>query len=306
MTHPAMRLAGALLITTGPSFLPLTVSADDDVAPAATNNNSTNPANPRHGLFDLLDQRSGYNQEFFPQPLLVDDTSLEKDGELEFSSLHTQAGTQHSDIVAAEIQKSFGMLTLELGVPYERDVAEGDVSQGIGNIDLGARYPLYQHVSAKGFFDNTVGVGMEAGIPASSAISINTELEPKIFDDLRLGGHFSTQTVLGYTTLLGGGDNGGQQTFEYGLAFAYALLDEQHSLPGIQQFTPMFELSGETGLNQDEAGQNSLLGSIGFRADFKPLGDLQPSLGLGYVFPVDEGAHSEVHWGLAVSLIFEF
>jgi len=267
---------------------------------------STSATDSNGGLFDWLDSRSAYNQEFFPQPLLVDDTSLEKDGELELNSLHTQAGDQHSDLFAAEIQKSFGLLTLELNVPYERDAEAGDVVQGIGNLELGARYPLHQFISAKGFFDNTLGVALEAGIPVSSVISINAELEPKIFDDLKLGANFSIQSVLGYEKLLGGGAAGGQQTFDYGFAFAYALSRPAFSLPGLRQFTPLFELSGETDLNQSESGQNSLLASLGFRAEFQPFADWQPSLGLGYVFPVDNGGHAEVHWGIVVSLIFEF
>jgi hypothetical protein len=258
------------------------------------------------GLFDWLDHRSAYCQEFFPQPLLVDDTGLEKDGELEFGSLHTQANAQRSDIVTAEVQKSFGLLTLELSVPYERESDAGDVSQGIGNIDLGARSPLYQFVSPKGFFDTTLGVAMEVGVPVNSAASKNTEFVPKIFNDLKLGEHFSLQSVFGYSTLFGGGDNGGLQTFEYGFDFAYAIPRNELPFPGVQQFTPMFELVGETELNKDESGQNSLLGSIGFRLYLKAIGDLQPSLGLGYVFPIDSGARAEVHWGIATSLIFEF
>jgi hypothetical protein len=293
---------GAILIAA--TFIHATAMANNQVAAADTNSLVT--ADSRFGLFDWLDHRSAYYQDFFPQPLLVDDTSLEQDGELEFSSLHTQANAQHSDIVAAEVQKSFGLLTLELGVPYERDSDSDGVSQGIGNIDLGARYPLCQFVSAKGFFDTTIGVGMEVGVPVNSAVSQNTEIDPKIFNDLKLGGHFSLQSVLGYSTLFGGGDNGGLQTFEYGCAFAYAIRHNELPMPGVQQFTPMFELVGETGLNKHESGQNSLLGSMGFRLDLKPIGELQPGLGLGYVFPMDSGARAEVHWGIVTSLIFEF
>jgi len=278
--------------------------ADEHATLAGTN--SLVAPDSHYGLFDWLDHRSAYCQEFFSQPLLVDDTSLEKDGELEFGSLHTQANAQRSDIVTAEVQKSFGLLTLELRVPYERESDAGDVSQGIGNIDWGARSPLYQFVSPKGFFDTTLGVAMEVGVPVNSAASKNTEFVPKIFNDLKLGEHFSLQSVFGYSTLFGGGDNGGLQTFEYGFDFAYAIPRNELPFPGVQQFTPMFELVGETELNKDESGQNSLLGSIGFRLYLKAIGDLQPSLGLGYVFPIDSGARAEVHWGIATSLIFEF
>jgi hypothetical protein len=276
---------------------------DDDARPASTN--SAASMAPHYGFLNWLDPRSAYNQEFFPQPLLVDDTGLE-DGEVEFSYLHTKAGDEHSDTAAAEVQKSFGLLTLSLGVPYESTADSDDSAKGIGNMNLEARYPLYQFVSAGGFFDTTLGVAMEAGIPVNSVVSKNTELESEIFNDLRLGKYFSMQTVLGYDTLFGGGDEGGQQSFEYGFAFGYLIPHRELPLPGVEQLTPLFELTGETGLNQDESGQNSLLGSAGFRLDLKPIGDVQPSIGLGYVFPVDGGGREEVHWGIASSLELEF
>ena len=278
--------------------------ADNDDAPL-TATNSPAATSPHYGFLNWVDPRSAYNHEFFPQPLLVDDTSLE-DGEVEFSYLHTKANDQHSDTVTAEVQKSFGLLTFELGVPYEREADSDDSSKGIGNINLEARYPLYQFVSPNEFFDTTLGVATEVGIPVNTMESKNAELEPEIFDDLRLGKHFSVQMVLGYDTLFGSGDQGGLQSFEYGFAFGYMIQRQELSLPGVQQLTPLFELIGETGLNKDEAGQNSLLGSAGFRLDLKPIGDVQPSLGLGYVFPIDSGARQEVHWGIATSLVFEF
>jgi len=276
---------------------------DDDVALTATNSPAS--LSPHYGFLNWLDPRSAYNHEFFPQPLLVDDTGLE-DGELELSWLHTKANDQHSDTVTAEVQKSFGLLTFELGVPYENAGDSDDSAQGLGNVNLEARYPLYEFVSAGGFFDTTLGAALEAGIPVNTVTSKNAELDPELFNDLRLGRHFSIQTVLGYDTLFGGGDQGGLQSFEYGFAFGYAISQHEMPLPAVHQFTPLFELSGETGLNQGESGQNSLLGSLGFRLDFKPLGELQPSLGLGYVFPIDSGAREEVHWGIASNLTFEF
>ncbi|MGO8679689.1 MAG: hypothetical protein ACLQUR_10150 [Limisphaerales bacterium] len=68
----------------------------------------------------------------------------------------------------------------------------------------------------------------------------------------------------------------------------------------------MFELSGETELNKADSGQNSLLGSIGFRMNLKPIGEVQSSFGLGFVFPIDNTARAEVHWGIVTSLTLEF
>lgn len=300
MKFQAQTIAGILGV-----FLAVPALADNDDA-AQTGTNSLTASDSRFGLFDALDHRSAYYGEFFPQPLLVEDTGLEQDGELEFSSLHTQANDQKTDLVSAGFQKSFGLLTFEVEFPYEWASDSDDSMQGMDSIEVSAHYPLYQFVSANGFFDTTLGVEIESDIPVNSAVSKNTELDPKVYNDLKLGEHFSLQSVLGYDTLFGGGDEGGLQTFEYGFAFGYALLNSQASLPGVQQFTPLFELDGETGLNKEESGQNSLLGSIGFRLDLKTIGDVQPSIGLGYVFPIDNGASTEVHWGIASSLTLEF
>jgi hypothetical protein len=62
------------------------------------------------------------------------------------NSLHTQANDQQSGIFSGGVQKSFGLLTLELGIPYERGSDSDDTAQGIGNTELSARYPLYQRV----------------------------------------------------------------------------------------------------------------------------------------------------------------
>ena len=97
------------------------------------------------------------------------------------------------------------------------------VSQGIGNIDLGARYPFFQYVSRSAFVDTTFGGAMEIGIPASSAISVNPEFVPKIFNDTKIGEHFTVRSIFGYSTLTGGGADGGIQTFEYGFTFGYAI-----------------------------------------------------------------------------------
>jgi hypothetical protein len=299
--NPAFRAYGAAFAIV--FFRAIAMADSDDAALTATN--AAASAGPHYGFLNWIDPRSAYNQEFFPEPLLVDDTGLE-DGEVELNYLHTKANDQHSDTVTGEVQKSLGLLTFELSVPYEREADSDDSSQGFGNINLEARYPLYQFVSPTGFFDTTLGVAMEAGIPVNTMTSKNGELAPEIFNDLKIGEHCSIQTVLGYDTILGGGDEGGLQSFEYGFVFGYTISQRELQLPGIQQFTPLFELSGETGLNKDEAGQNSLLGSAGFRLDLKHFGDMYPSIGLGYLFPVDGGARKEVHWGIITSLELQF
>jgi hypothetical protein len=270
----------------------------DDLAAAAQSPDT------RYGLFNWLDHRSEYGQGVFPEPLLVDDSDLEP-GEARVDWLHTAAGGQHRDEVKAEVEKAFGVVTLELEVPFEREASPDGTAQGIGTIDLGARCPFYQFVSDGGQVDSTFGAAVEAGIPTDSAVSQNAELVGKLFNDLKIG-NFTLQSVLGNSTLFGPDPDGGLQTFEYGFTFGYTIPHRILPLPTVQEFIPIFELVGETELNQDDPGRNSLLGNIGFRLNLKAVGQIQPRPGIGFVFPINEVARADTHWGAILSLVFQF
>ncbi len=277
---------------------------DDDNIQSKTN--SWTAQNSRFGVLDLLDHRSGYYNDSFPQPLLVDDTSLEET-EIEFNYLHTAgADKQRTDIVSAEAQKSFGVFTFELEVPYEKTSDSDDSAKGLGNIELSARSPIFQYVTAQGWFDSTLGVSMSVGIPAQTQISKYTELEPSIFEDLQLGKHFTIQTIAGYDVLVGGGRQSGVAEIDYAVAFAYAITRADLRLPGIVKLSPLLEVNGDYSLNKREAGQNDLLGDIGFRVDFQHIREIAPSFAIGYVFPITNDARNEVHWGIVTNITFEF
>lgn len=272
---------------------------------ASSSVTSSGSGSTRYGLFGWLDRRSDYGQGVFPEPFLVDDSDLETD-EARLDWLHTSRNDTHSDVITAEVEKGFGLLTLEVEVPYERDVDAGSVTEGVGNIDLGARYPIYQYVSSSGFINSTFGTAIEVGIPTNSSVSKNTEVVPKIFNDLMLGDHFTLQSILGYSTLIGGGEDGGLQNFEYGFVFGYTIQHDELPIPGLQQLIPMFELTGETALNHTDHGHSSILADVGFRANLKTVGRIQPRLGVAFVFPVDRNASKDVHWGVVTSLVFEY
>jgi hypothetical protein len=259
----------------------------------------------RHGLFNWLDSRSEYGQDAFPEPFIVDDSALETN-ESRLDWLRTSGGNQRSDLLTAEVEKGFGLLTVEAEFHFERDSSSDAVAQGLGNVDLGARYPVYQFVSRGGQFDITLGAAAEIGIPTNSPVSKNTEVVPKFFADLKLGDHFTVQSIFGYSILYGSGDQGGLHTFEYGFVFGYTIMHEQVALSHVLQLIPVFELAGETQLNKDDPGHNSLLGNLGFRLNLKTIGRVQPRLGVGYVFPIDKGARADVRRGLITSFVFEY
>ena len=267
--------------------------ADDSAAP-----------DTRYGLFDGLDHRSSYGQGVYPEPFLVDDSDLET-GEFRLDWLRTARGSDHTDILHPEIEYGFGQLTLELEAPYERDVADGQVTAGMDNVDVGARYPFYQFVAGNGLFDTTLGAAVELGIPTGSAVSQNTELVPKIFDDLKIG-KFTVQTILGDSLLFGPGEAGGVNTFEYGFVIGYDITHKTLPLTGVDKIIPVVELSGETQLNKGAAGQNNLTADFGLRVNLKAIGRIQPRPGLVFVLPVDNNARADRHWGILTSLVFEF
>jgi hypothetical protein len=265
-------------------------------------------ADTRYGLFYWLDNRSSYGQGVYPEPFLVDDSDLEVN-ELRLDWLHTQASThERNDMVTAEVEKGFGLLTLEIEVPYEvdNDTAANKTTDGFDNINLGARYPVYQFVSDGGLVDSTFGAALEVGIPTHSLLSKNTEVVPKIFDDLRLGTHFTLQSIAGLSMLYGSDEHNGLKTFEYGFVFGYTIPRKELQLPGVLQLIPVFELLGETEMNHSDSGHNSLTGNAGFRVNLKTIGSVQPRLGAGYVFPIDNGAREDMHCGVITSLVFEY
>ncbi|MFZ0828403.1 MAG: hypothetical protein WAO02_13365 [Verrucomicrobiia bacterium] len=296
--------AGLILAGTALVWIPSCLPAAEPVASASATTNS--PTATRYGLLDGLDHRSSYDQDVFPEPFLVDDSALEEN-EARLDWLHVEANARQSDTVTAEVEKGFGQMTLEIEVPYQCSAAAGESTErGMGNINWGARYPLYEFVAANGSFDTAFGTAMEVGVPVNSAVSRYTELVPKIFNDLRFGEHFTLQSVFGYSTLFGGGDDGGLQTFESGFVFGYTIQHQELPLPGVLQFIPMFELVGDTWMNKGDSGQTSLSGNACFRANLKAIGSVQPRLGLGFVFPMDNNARTDVHWGIVTSLVFEY
>ena len=303
LTHPKVLAVLALCFLFQQPKLALAGSGGNE---SAGNESTTEVPSTRYGLFDLLDSRSQYGQGIFPEPFLVDDSDYEIN-EARLDLLHTKIGSQHSDLVRAEIEKGFfGVLTLELELPYEVDLTNGQRQQGFNNINLGARIPVYQYVSDNDFVDSTFGVAFEAGIPTNSTLSKNGELVPKVFNDLRLGEHFTLQSILGYSTLVGPGQDGGLQTFEYGFVFGYTIQHEQLPIPNVLQVIPVFELLGETELNHRQKGATSLEGNAAVRVDLKTIGGVQPRLGIGYVFPIDNNARRDLHWGIVTSLVFEY
>jgi hypothetical protein len=264
-------------------------------------------------MYGLLDHRSRYGEFWFPEPLRGPE--MDVDRELRIDWFHGEKkGLQH-DEVNAEIEYNFGLLTLEAEIPYERESESSfdplagrtvrQTTDGLGSIEFSARHPIYQYVSADGRFDYTLVAALEVAVPTQTRISRDTELVPQLFQLFRFGEHFSIQTSVGYSIVIGP-DEGGATALEYGVVLGYNLEHEDLPLPGVLRTIPIFELNGDWGLSREEAGHNALFGTAGVRLNFASIGPAQPRIGIGYVFPIDQGARDDLRWGLITSLVFEF
>jgi hypothetical protein len=290
-----MMCAAALLIGGGIAR----AGTSEDLA--ATDSSSSSD---RYGLFGALDHRSNYGEGVFPEPFLVDDTDLESN-ESRVDWLTTGAPGLTTNEVKAEVEKGFGLVTFEIEVPYQWQNDGGNKTHGFGNIDIGARFPFFQYVSPSGLVNTTFGAALEVGVPTFSEVSQNTELVPKLFNDLQLGEHITLQSIAGYSMLYGPGEDGGLRSWEYGFVLGYTLQHKQLPIPGVRQLIPMLEIIDETTLNHDSPGTN-LSGDIGFRANLKAIGAVQPRLGCAFVFPISQQARGDLHWGFVTSLVFQY
>ncbi|HEY1628984.1 MAG TPA: hypothetical protein VGF52_03940 [Tepidisphaeraceae bacterium] len=256
----------------------------------------------RYGLFNGLDHRSKYATNWFPEPINSDE--LDQDQEYRINGFHAEKRGFQDTELSAEIEKSWQLLSIEIEIPYEREVDDGDRSEGMGNIEFSARHPLFQYVSPSGFFDYTFGGRFEIGIAPNSEISEDTEVVGAVFQTIGLGNNFSIQMSAGYSTLIGPGDDGGEQNIETTAIFGYNL--DNPGFLHLTRITPEFELDGETAMNHGGDGQTALTGATGLLFAFDSIKWGEPKIQVGYIFPLNDAARQDFDWGITTSLILEF
>ena len=267
----------------------------------------------RYGLFNGLDHRSRYGTAWFPEPLRAPE--MDVDDEIRLDWFHAETSGRQSDELKLELEKSFGLLTLELETEWEREAESGfdpdtgttfhEHEEGFGPIELSARHPIYQWVSSDERFDFSLVPALEVAIPTNTEVSKDGELVPQLFGLLRIGEHFSIQSSIGYSFVIGPEDSG-NQALEYTAVFGWNVTHDDAPLPKfIDRVIPIVEVIGERGMNHGDY-TNVLTGTAGVRVNFAAIGSVQPRIGLGYAFPIDEGGRDELDWGIITSIVFEF
>jgi hypothetical protein len=260
-------------------------------------------------FFNLLDHRSRYGTGFFPEHFRQ--TSLDAEHELRVDYFHGEHSVRREDEIEAEVEWAIGNLTLTIEAEWESerefDPEEGVLGrqEGWQTVKFKAHHPLYQFVSRDDFFDYTFVGKISVGLPlAGSMHNDDYEIYPLLGQLLRIGEHFSTQTWTGVNFIVGPKE-GGHHEFRYGALLGWNVYHDEIPLPGTQSLTPLLELDGQTILAGPVRGQNRLFGVAGLRFNLNPLGAAQPRFGIGYLFPIDQGARNELGWGIQTSLIIE-
>src|SRR2546423_617713 len=209
-------------------------------------------------VFGPIDSRAIYGEGIFPEPLLAPEMDVER--ELRFDWIHQEKRGVVADEAKAEVEWSFGLLTVEVGFSYSRETAvEVDPftattarsrSEGLGNVEFAARYPLWQFVSADAQFEYTLVGALEVAVPTNTSVSKDTEIVPQVFQLMRFGKNVTFQTSVGYSALMGP-EEGGTGTLEYSAVLGYSIDRSVLPVPGVTRIIPLAELVGDMPLTGD-------------------------------------------------------
>jgi hypothetical protein len=271
---------------------------------------ATQPSSTSTRYFDgLLDTRSSYGNDFFPDPFIGPEFDAEQQFELDY--LHSQKrGIQDDEVDAGAQWNVAGELTIagEFGWDSLRESASStggdDEKSGSGfeNVDLAVYHPIFQYVSDNRQFDYTAVARLDFGIPTGTRVSgTDLQLTPYLGQLLRLGDHVSVETWTGSQFTIAPHPT---NQFIYGGLIGYEIFPSQLRLPLTSKLTPIFELDGQTPYSHN--GQDALFSVIGFDIQLGPFGDFQPDIEIGYQAPLDQGARQQSEWGIIAEVLLDF
>ncbi len=284
------------------SATPLSDSDDANASLTAT----SAPAD--RSFFDLSGSRSSYGRDFFHDPLLGPDFDAESQIEIEYS--HIQSPARSADEIEGQLDwNPIGQLTFEaefgwqFGLDLDDEPEDAQPSgNGFENVDLAAYFPLIHLVSAGGALDYSPVFRLDVGIPTSGAPTGNdVRLTPYLAHLLRIGQHVSLEAWTGFRFTIAP-----EQTTQcvYGVSMGYLFFPDQIPMPGIENFIPILEMDGKAALSG--SSMNAVFGVVGFSTNFKPIGQIGPSLEIGYQFPLDSAVRELARWGVTVQIAVDF
>jgi hypothetical protein len=281
---------------------------DDDAKPKAAAAPGSDQQSSRYFL-GLLDHRSSYGKDFFPDPFIGPEFDAEQQVELDY--LHSEKRGLRDDEVDAGFQwNPVGQLTVagEFGWESEHQDgaggagAESEGRSGFESVDLAAYHPVYQFVSNDGLFDYSAVVRLDLGIPTRTPVSGgDAQLTPYLGQLLRIGNHVSIEAWTGSQFTIAPHQI---TQFIYGANLGYEISHDQLPVPLTEKVTPVLELDGQTPFSGN--GGDALFAVAGADITFKSIGEVQPAVDVGCLLPMDEGARDQLNWGVVVQFLFEF
>jgi hypothetical protein len=309
------RLRGKKLWIVAAAFILLTcalpskavVLLDSDDQPPIPASQSSTGTSSRY-FFNLLDSRSAYGADFFPD--LFVGPEFDRETQLEIDYAHAESdGGQGNEIDAEFDWNPVGQLTLAGEFGWESDHAssadeddDDGTEAGFESVDLAAYHPIFQYVSSNRFFDYTAVVRLDMAIPTRTTVSGNDlQLTPWLGQMIRLGDHLSVQAWTGALFTIAPDQT---PQFIYGAAIGYQIPHKDLPIPMIDSVTPMLELDGQRPFTTP--AEDALFGVGGFHLTPTPVDDVQPSFGLGYQFPIDHGAGAQLRWGVILQFFLDF
>jgi hypothetical protein len=285
---------------------------DSDDVPKAATSPTSNAATGRY-FFNLLDNQSSYGKDFFHDPFLGPELDSEQQIELDYA--HGENAGERDDELDAEFEWNvIGPLSIagEFGWDSERqssfgggddgDDFEQENAAGFEDVDLAAYMPFFQFVSGGGEFDYTAVARLDVGIPTRTPASgTDVQLTPYLGQLLRIGDHVSLEMWTGSQFTIAPDQT---TQFIYGASLGYRILHDQLPIPLTDGLTPIFELDGQAPFS--DGGRDALFGVVGVEIGFKPFGEMQPQIEIGYEFPIDAGASDQLRWGIITQIKLEF
>ena len=289
------------------------LAVDDDDNPPDPSDRQTAPEPSGRYEFGLLDRRSSYGGDFFPDPFIGPELDRETQWEVDYA--HGESPDRRENQADAQVDWNFAeQFTLSVEAGYDSEHALGTHTgggsddpepanaRGFENVDVAVYHPVFEAISRGKTLDYTAVLRLDVGVPTYTKVSgTDVQLTPYLGQLLRLGEHVSVEAWTGpQFTLAPHRTN----QFLYGTSLGYRITRRQLALPLTQSVTPLFELDGQQPFSRH--GANVLIGVAGLNWQFAPFGELHPRVGVGYQFPVDRGGRDQLRWGIVTQLFLDF
>ncbi len=293
-------------------FDKLTQEFEADTTPVISLDDTASGGGSSRYFFGLLDHRSKLAKGFFPGTFLAANVAAQR--EIAMTWYHFERGNEQLDLFYNEFKWGLDQWTVEIQAPYQHEhvsypgAVPGEPTSrnfdGMANLAVVLRSPIYQYVSKNGNFDYSLIPGLEIDPPSGSEVSTGTTISPRIMQAIAWGDHFSVMTSVGLSFLTGS-HQGGQKNLTWDTVLGYNIYHKDLPLPGVADITPVFEIVGSDPVSGVDVGRQSISTLFGVEINPKPKwGYLTPYIGVGAGPAITSAARRGGDWVLSAYVAF--